>query len=154
MMTSIRALAAQTFALAIALGILLGSVIGPALAQSTSVGGAVPFHMVAANSTNATLVSPGAHTVYSAELGGIGSVPAYVKFYDKSSAPTCGTDTPIKTLIIPAAATAANGASSNVNMPGGMQINNGLGICVTGGIADSDTTAVAASSFTVNIDYK
>lgn len=125
-----------------------------AIAQSGRVGGAIPFHLTAANSTNSTLISTGNRIVYSVELGGIGSSPAYVKFYDKASAPICGTDTPIKTLLIPAASTAANGAGSNVLLPIGFQVQNGLGICITGGIADSDATSVAASSFIVNVDYR
>lgn len=125
--------------------------ISPALAQYNN--GIFAYHLVAAASTNSTLIATGKHTVFSIELGGIGSSPAYVKIYDKATAPTCGTDTPIKTLIIPVSSTAANGAGSNMPFPLGIQVNNGLGICVTGGIADSDTTAVAASSFVANIDY-
>ena len=128
--------------------------INSAFAQSTSVGGALPFHLVAANSTNSTLVSPGNHTIYFVALGGIGSSPAYLKIYDKVTAPVCGTDTPIQTFMIPAASTAANGAGSNLPFPGGIQILNGLGICVTGGIADNDATVVGAASYVVNIVYK
>lgn len=127
--------------------------LAPADAQS-SVGQSTPFHLVAANSTNSTLISPGNHSVYSIELSGIGTSPAYVKLYDKATAPTCGTDTPIKTLMIPVASTAANGAGSNISFAGGLQVSNGLGMCITAGIADNDTTAVAASSFVANVDYK
>ena len=127
----------------------------PAFSQGATVGqGATPYHLVAANSTNSTLISAGQHTVYSVELGGVGSVPAFLKIYDKATAPTCGTDTPVKVLIIPAAATAANGAGSNVPFPVGINILNGLGICITGVVTDADTTAVAATTFVINIDYK
>ncbi len=121
---------------------------------TATTGGATAFHLIAAATNNSTLVSTGAHTVYSAQLGGLGATPAYLKIYDKAVAPTCGTDIPIKTLIIPAAATAANGAGSNVSFSLGTRIANGLGICVTTGILDSDNTAVAAATFIVNIDYK
>jgi hypothetical protein len=124
----------------------------PALAQQNN--GATPYHLVAINSTNSNLIQLGQHTVFSIELGGVGSSPAFVKLYDKATAPTCGTDTPIKTLIIPVASTAANGAGSNLPFPIGIQVQNGLGICVTGGIADNDTTPVAVSSFVVNVDYR
>jgi len=126
--------------------------VNAALAQQNA--GATAYHLIAANSTNATLIATGQHTVFSVELGGIGAAPAYVKIYDKATQPVCGTDAPIKTLIIPVASTAANGAGSNVLLPIGIQVQNGLGICVTGGIADSDTTVVAASSFVVNVDYR
>lgn len=112
------------------------------------------FHLVAANSNNSTLLAAGAHNVYSVQLGGVGAAPAYLKFYDKATAPTCGTDTPSKVLIIPAAATAANGGASNVNNPLGSGFVNGLGICVVTGIADNDNTAVAAATFLINFDWK
>lgn len=133
---------------------IVAAILWPVASQAQSrVGGASSFHLVAAASNNSTSIATGNHVVYSVELGGIGAAPAYLKFYDKASAPTCGTDTPIKTLIIPAAATAANGAASNTAMPLGLQVKLGLGICVTAGIADSDNTSVAATTFIVNIDY-
>lgn len=124
----------------------------PANAQQNN--GAVAYHLIAANSTNSTLIATGQHTVMSVELGGVGSSPAYVKFYDLAAAPTCGTSTPVKVLIIPVASTAANGAGNNPTLPIGFQVQNGLGICVTGGIADSDTTAVSASNWVINVDYR
>lgn len=126
----------------------------PSSNQAATIGGAIAFHLVAAATNNATLISTGKHTVYAAQLGGIGAAPAYLKIYDKATSPTCGTDTPIKTLIIPAASTAANGAGSNIMIPLGAKISNGLGICVVTGIADSDNTAVAAATFVINLDYQ
>lgn len=127
----------------------------PAAAQQAQrTGGASQFRLVAANTNNSTLIAVGQRTLYSAQLGTIGAAPAYVKFYDKATAPTCGTDTPVKVLIIPAAATAANGNASNSVIPLGAQFVNGIGICVVTGIADSDNTAVAAATFLVNIDFE
>lgn len=116
--------------------------------------GSNQFHLVAANSNNSTLIRAGTVTVYGAQLGGIGAAPAYLKLYDKATAPTCGTDTPSKVLIIPAAATAANGFASNTSIALGAVHAFGLGICVVTGIADSDNTSVAAATFLVNIDWK
>lgn len=122
--------------------------------QAQPSGGATQFHLIAANSNNSTLIAAGQHNVYDAQLSGIGSAPAYLKFYDKATAPTCGTDTPTKVLAIPAAATAANGAISNPTIHVGAQFFNGLGICVVTGIADSDNTAPAATTFNINFDWK
>lgn len=72
------------------------------------------FHLIAANTNNSTLIAAGSRTVTGAQVSGIGAAPAYLKFYNKATAPTCGTDTPVKVLMIPAASTAANGAVSNV----------------------------------------
>jgi hypothetical protein len=113
------------------------------------------WHLIAAASTNATSVKASAATVFSCQLSGIGSTPAYLKIYNKASAPTVGTDVPVKTLIIPAAATAANGAGSNIQFgPGGMALGTGFATAVTGGIADADATAVAATTFALNCDYE
>jgi hypothetical protein len=122
----------------------------PALAQSA----AKQFHLVAANSNNATVLKPQSGVVVGAQLSGIGAAPAYLKFYDKATAPTCGTDTPSKVLMIPAAGTAANGAGSNITISLGAVFNNGIGICVVTGITDADNTSVAAATFQVNIDLE
>jgi hypothetical protein len=122
-------------------------------AQS-STGGDQQFHLVAANSNNSTLIAAGEHTVHGVQVSGIGSAPAYLKLYDKSTAPTCGTDTPKKVIAIPAAATAANGAVNNVTISLGTQFSAGLGICVVTGIADTDNTSPASATFNVNIDWK
>jgi hypothetical protein len=122
----------------------------PAHAQSA----ATPFHLIAANSDNSTNLKPRSGMVMGVQLAGLGSAPAYLKLYDKATAPTCGTDTPFKTLIIPAASTAANGGGSNVSVALGINFNKGLGICVVTGIADSDDTSVAASTFAINVDYE
>jgi len=117
-------------------------------------GGATPYHLVAANTNNSTSLKASAGTVYSIQLGGIGSAPAYLKLYNKATAPTCGTDTPVAQYIIPAASTAAFGGGSNVSLPVGKNFSTGIGFCVVTGIASNDNTAVAAATFIINIDYK
>lgn len=113
------------------------------------------WHLIAANSTNATSVKASATTLLGCQLGGVGSTPAFLKIYNKASSPTVGTDTPVKTLIIPAASTAANGAGSNINFgPGGLTLGTGFAAAVTGVITDADTTAVAAATFAINCDYE
>jgi hypothetical protein len=116
-------------------------------------GGATPGNEIVPNNTTGVSLKGGAGTVYGVQLGGIGSAPAYLKLYDKATSPTCGTDTPIKRLIIPAAATAANGAGSNISFPVGIKFALGIGYCVTTGIGDSDTTAPAANIYLVNVDW-
>lgn len=125
--------------------------LAPALSQS-SVGGDQQFHLIAANTNNATLIAAGEHTVHGVQVSTIGAAPAYLKLYDKVTAPTCGTDTPKKVIAITAAATAANGMANNVSL--GSSFQQGLGFCVVTGIADSDNTAPAAATFNINIDWK
>lgn len=122
--------------------------------QAGTTGAATPYHLIAANTNNATLIKGAPGAVYSVELSGIGSAPAYLKFYDKATSPTCGTDTPKKVLMIPAASTASNGGGSNVPNPVGFQFSIGIGICVVMGIADNDNTAPAAGTYNINFDYR
>ena len=66
---------------------------------------------------------------------------AYLKIYNATSA-TCGSGTPVKRLIIPAASNAANGGGSNITFgPVGVEFSTGITYCVTTGITDADTTA-------------
>lgn len=116
-------------------------------------GGASTTGNIAANNTTAVVVKASAGTLYGVQLAGLGSAPAYLKIYNATSA-TCGSGTPVKRLMIPAASTAANGAGSNITFgPVGVNFSTGITYCITTGIGDSDTTAPAASTFLVNLDW-
>lgn len=109
---------------------------------------------IAPNNTTAVVVKSSAGTLYGVQVYGIGSVPAYLKIYNATSA-TCGSGTPVKRLMIPAAATAANGGGSNVSFGStGVAFSTGITYCVTTGITDADTTAPAASTYLVNLDWQ
>lgn len=122
-------------------------------AQATPSGGSSTTGNIAANNTTAVVVKASAGTLYGVQLYGIGSAPAYLKLYNATSA-TCGSGTPVKRLMIPAAATAANGAGSNVVSFPGVNFGTGITYCVTTGITDADTTAPAASTFLINLDWQ
>ena len=125
--------------------------IGPSWAQQPG----NQWSTVVPNNTTGVLVKPAAGVIFTAQLYTIGSVPVWLKFYDQKTAPTCGSGIPSKRLLIPAASTAANGGGNNPPFPpGGIQFNVGIAYCVTGGIADNDTTAPAASSYVTNFDWK
>lgn len=108
---------------------------------------------IVANNTTAVVVKASAGTLFGVQVYGIGSAPAYLKIYNATSA-TCGSGTPVKRLMIPAASTAANGAGSNITFGPGLAMGTGITYCVTTGITDADTTAPAASTFLVNLDYE
>jgi len=123
-----------------------GSPVVPVAAASTA-GAIVP------NNTTAVVVKASAGTLFGLQVYGINAAPAYVKIYNATSA-TCGSGTPVKRIMIPAASTAANGAGSNVTFGPGLALGTGITYCVTTGIADNDTTAPTASNFLVNVDYE
>jgi hypothetical protein len=116
-------------------------------------GGATPGNEIVPNNSTGVSLKASAGVVWSIQLGGIGSIPIYLKLYDKAVAPTCGTDVPIKRLIIPAASTPANGAGSNIAFPAGVKFSSGIGYCVVTGLADNSTGAPSAASYLVNIDW-
>jgi hypothetical protein len=72
-----------------------------------------------------------------------GTTAAFLKVYDKSTAPTVGTDVPITTVCIP-----AGRGALGVSAP--IKVSNGLSFVITANPTDSDTTAVAANQVVLN----
>jgi hypothetical protein len=113
-------------------------------------GGLTPYHLIAAGTTNATSVKGSAGQLYAYYLSNVSASPRYVKFFDKASAPTLGTDTPVLTLMLP-----GNSAGSGANnaIPNGIAFANGIAIAITANAADNDNTGVTASDVIVNLMY-
>lgn len=111
-------------------------------------GGLSDYHLISAATTNAQSIKASAGQVFGYELGNNGASDAWVKLYNKASAPTVGTDTPFRTIYLP------KGTSKSLHAIGGLSMQTGIAIAITGGAADADTTAVAASQVTVDVDYK
>lgn len=72
----------------------------------------------------------------------------FVKFYDKATAPTVGTDTPVLTIALPA------GAAANEIGTHGLPFANGIGVGAVTGVADNNTGAPAANDVVINLFYK
>ena len=100
------------------------------------------FRLISAASTNATSVKASAGTLYSLYVANLNAAVRYLKFYNKASSPTVGTDTPVMTVPIPASTT---GAGVVINLDPGFDFATGIAYAVTTGAADSDTAAVAAN---------
>lgn len=114
-------------------------------------GSATPAKLISAATTNATSVKASAGTLFFCSATNNGAAPAYVKWYNKASAPTVGTDTPILVFELPANSTPANGAGSNLALPSnGLGFTVGIAFAITSGIADSDATPVALNQVIVN----
>ncbi len=102
------------------------------------------------SNTIATVISGSPAMLYAIEGFNTGSLsPTFVKLYNGVPA-ACGTGTPQARYVI--------GASSAPplvqNVPNGDAYGAGLTMCVTGGYADSDTTAPATGAYTVNLHFK
>jgi|32_taG_2_1085360.scaffolds.fasta_scaffold18836_2 hypothetical protein len=112
---------------------------------------ALPFRLISAASTNATSVKASAGTITTISAVSMNETTvSYLKIYDKATAPTVGTDVPVMTIPVP---TNVQGAGIVISIPNGVTFSNGIAIAVTGGVADSDTTAVGADEVVINLTY-
>ena len=114
-------------------------------------GGLTMHKTTSAASTNATSVKGSAGQVYSVQAFNVNAAVRYLKLYNKASAPTVGTDTPVKTLAIPGNTA---GAGFVINWDKGLAFGTGIAFALTTEATDAGTTGVAANEITVNIDYK
>lgn len=93
----------------------------------------------AANSTNATSAKASAGLVKGFNGHNAAAAVRYLKIYNKASAPTVGTDTPVFTFAIPAS------SSFSFSFGDGLYLATGIAYALTTGAADSDNTAVTAA---------
>ena len=97
------------------------------------------FTLNSAASTNATVVKATPGFIYSGILSNSGAAAAFVKFYNKATAPAVGTDIPVMTMAVPATGHAV------VDVNPGFQFTAGIAIAVTNLSTDADATAVIKS---------
>lgn len=134
------------------LSIAAGSnLIGDVSLQPRTTGGLTMSKTTSAASTNATSLKASAGQVYSIQCFNVNAAVRYLKLYNKASAPTVGTDTPVKTLAIPGNTA---GAGFVISWPQGIAFGTGIAFALTTEATDAGTTGVAANEITVNIDYK
>jgi hypothetical protein len=112
---------------------------------------ATPYFVNSAATTNGALVLTGTSGLCALWASNIGATAAFVKLYNKATAPTVGTDVP--EMIIPVAAAVGGFPGIAEISPGfnAYRFPLGLGIAITGAVADSDTTAVAAGQVKVKL---
>jgi hypothetical protein len=97
---------------------------------------------------NAGVIKTGGTTLGTFDLGNTGASDAFLKLYDKATAPNPATDTPLATIYLPK-------GTRQVNPPDlFVRVYNGLAITITGGVADADATAVLAHQITGLITYE
>lgn len=93
--------------------------------------------LASAASTNATSVKGSAGNLYRVTAANTNAAARYLKFYNKASAPTVGTDVPLFTLFLPA----GGGFSEEFDIP--VAFSTGIAYAMTTGVADTDTAAVS-----------
>lgn len=115
---------------------------------SASANGQTSSRVDSAASTNATSLKASAGTIVNIDVFNVAAYDVFLKFYNKASAPTVGTDTPIWTIPI------KSGTGYSRSFPlGGKACATGVAYAITKLQADSDTTVVAAHDLTGSIDW-
>jgi hypothetical protein len=112
---------------------------------------ATPYFLNSAATTNGALILTGTSNVSSFYATNEGASAAYIKLYNKATAPTVGTDTPEMIIPVPAAVSGVPGvANPNIGFHG-FRFALGLGIAITGAAVFTDVTAVAAGQVKVKL---
>lgn len=108
------------------------------------------FHLVAANSTNATNIKASAGHVTAVQCSNINAAIRYLKFHNTAGTPTAGSGV-VWTVPIPGSTAGGIANLSLADNP--LYFSTGIGITVVTDVADAGTTAVAASEIHINIAY-
>lgn len=149
---NVTSMPAMTLAAAQTLGtVTTVSTVTAVTNSGTPAAPATPYFVNSAASTNGALILTGTSGVHSFWATNTGATDAFVKLYNKATAPTVGTDVPEMIIPVPAA---VSGRPGFVELSPGVVAHRfalGLGIAITGGAADNDTTAVAAGQVKVKL---
>lgn len=101
--------------------------------------GSSALSFVSAATTNAAVDKASAGSLFEVSISNPTATPVFVKFYNKATAPTVGTDVPVLTIPVAAGETKPFEFGSV-----GKRFPLGIGHAVTGAAAATDTTAAVA----------
>jgi len=120
-------------------------------AALTSAANAMGRHkLFSGATTNATSVKASAGKLVGGVIANMTTSVRYFKLYNKASAPTVGTDTPVYTF--PLQPNTTYYVADMIAMLGD-QFSTGIAYAITGGLADSDATAIVANDVAVNLAF-
>ena len=115
--------------------------------QTAANTGLTQTRVVAAATTNATSLKASAGNIAAIDLFNVAAYMVFLKLYNKASAPTVGTDTPVWTIPIPA------GGGFSDDFSQGEYFSTGIAFAITKLQADSDTTVLVAGDVTGRIKW-
>jgi len=110
---------------------------------------ATPFAITSAAGTNATLIRTGTTGLCYIKGVNFGATWAYIHLVNKATVITVGTDIAVDVIPIPPASGGVPGTVIQQYGSNGARFTSGLTISITGGAADTDTTAVGANNVKV-----
>jgi hypothetical protein len=109
------------------------------------------YNVVTAASTNSAVVKASAGTLYEITISNPTATAAYVKLYNKTTAPTVGTDVPVMTISVPATSATTMPVSLIFGQVG-KRFATGIGIACTAAAAATDT-GVSVIGIQINATY-
>lgn len=119
-------------------------------AQTT--GGSSAYTALSTAAVLAAQIKGSAGQVYSMQFFNLGANEMFVRLYNQTGAPA---DTDTANIVwrgmIPGNAA---GTATQITFPKGLAFSTGIGIRVSGAVADNDTTVLAANEVMVNASYK
>jgi len=116
-----------------------GTVAGTVTANQGTLVSGTAISVVTTASTNASSQKAAAGNLFEITASNPTATAAYVKIYNKASAPTVGTDVPVMTLPVP-----AGGFVSYVPGGQGKRLTTGIAMAVTAAMAATDTGVAVA----------
>lgn len=108
-----------------------------------------PKKYISTASTNCNLVRAGNSVLHDLIPINTTTTIYYLKLYNKATAPVAGTDIPLWTIPLPFGATSSGGGVDHHSAPG-ILFPDGFGFCITGAVADADSSN-AATGLVINI---
>jgi hypothetical protein len=113
-----------------------------------TISGGTPINrVISAATTNSTNIKGSAGKIHGIIAVNTNASVRYLKYYDKATAPTVGTDTPVITIPLP------SGGGVAFPYTQGIPFSAGIGLGITTGAADADTGSVAANEIIVTTLY-
>ncbi len=93
------------------------------------------------------LVVTGQNLIIAYQVFNTSDNPLYVKFWDLNTTPTLGSDSPTKTIMVPA------GGGANMSYLNGATFNLGIWWSATKNPAENDATDPDPNTLVANVDY-
>jgi hypothetical protein len=125
------------------------STVSAVTSAGTPLAPATPYILNSLATTNIALILTGSSGLQAFYATNIGATPAFVKLYNKATAPVLASDVPAMVITVPAAVAGVPGEKEITPGFNGYRFALGLGIAITGAVADTDATAVAAGQVKV-----
>ena len=114
--------------------------------RANATGAATKFHLVSANTTNATVVKASAGRLVGYGIYNDNAATRCVKFHNQATTPTAGSGVVLSMPIPPK-------WRAEMSIDGGISFATGIAITTVTEIADNGTTAVGTGDLTIDLYY-